>query len=239
MAGKLFQVKEELADRIAALQTWIYNEKFVTESQRGKMKMKFTVGIWNVRSLWQAGRYTMLKKELGRCGYDVIGLCEEKIPYSLEDLKWSRGDNIQEVPNSRGMLRKSGVRLGTLNPGSLTGHFMEIVDMLERRRVDNCYLQETRWKLNSVSFIESLAQNVLELVRISSRLMLIILRMGEQVRILFSAYAPQTGFPHRTTINQERLLKAGDVFKDWPMGVERFDCSKLNKNGQRLLVFSP
>ncbi|ESO12104.1 hypothetical protein HELRODRAFT_158528 [Helobdella robusta] len=63
-------------DRIAALGTRSYNEKFVTESQRGQMKMKFTVGIWNVRSLWQAGTYAMLKKELERFRYDVVGLCE-------------------------------------------------------------------------------------------------------------------------------------------------------------------
>ncbi|ESO08384.1 hypothetical protein HELRODRAFT_169206 [Helobdella robusta] len=40
------------------------------------MKMKFTVGIWNVRSMWQAGTYAMLKKELERFRYDVVGLCE-------------------------------------------------------------------------------------------------------------------------------------------------------------------
>ncbi|ESO11768.1 hypothetical protein HELRODRAFT_71529 [Helobdella robusta] len=92
---------------------------------------------------------------------------------------------------------------------------MEIVDMLERRRVVICSLQETRWKSNGVSLIgsynlfwngqktaknevgifirESLAQNVLEVTRISSRLMLIKLRMGKQVLTVFSAYAPQTG----------------------------------------------
>ncbi|ESO08315.1 hypothetical protein HELRODRAFT_169120 [Helobdella robusta] len=33
------------------------------------MKMKFTVGIWNGRSLWQAGTYAMLKKEFERLMY--------------------------------------------------------------------------------------------------------------------------------------------------------------------------
>ncbi|ESO11836.1 hypothetical protein HELRODRAFT_166896 [Helobdella robusta] len=46
-------VARDNKDRIAASGTRSYNEKFVTESQRGKMKMKFTVGIRNVRSLWQ------------------------------------------------------------------------------------------------------------------------------------------------------------------------------------------
>ncbi|ESO01543.1 hypothetical protein HELRODRAFT_174505 [Helobdella robusta] len=80
---------------------------------------------------------------------------------------------------------------------------MEIVDMLERRRVDICSLQETRWKSNGVSLIgsyklfwngqktvqngvgifirESLTQNVLEVVLIRSRLMLIKLRIGKQM----------------------------------------------------------
>ncbi|ESN94366.1 hypothetical protein HELRODRAFT_164197 [Helobdella robusta] len=40
---------------------------------------------------------------------------------------------------------------------------------------------------------ESLAQSVLEETRISSRLMLIKLRMGKQILIVFSAYASQTG----------------------------------------------
>ncbi|ESO06056.1 hypothetical protein HELRODRAFT_160181 [Helobdella robusta] len=52
-------VARDNKDRIAALGTRSYNEKFVTEFQRGKMKIKFTVGIWNVRSLWQAGIYAM------------------------------------------------------------------------------------------------------------------------------------------------------------------------------------
>lgn len=63
-------------DRVAAFGTRSCNEKFTTESQRTTLKMKFTVGVWNVRSLWQAGAYVMLKKELERFRYDVIGLCE-------------------------------------------------------------------------------------------------------------------------------------------------------------------
>ncbi|ESN99348.1 hypothetical protein HELRODRAFT_162879 [Helobdella robusta] len=67
--------------------------------------------------------------------------------------------NGQEATISRkyatveGFCGKSGVpswmiRLGTLNTGSVTGCSIEIVDMLERRRVDICSLQETRLKSN-------------------------------------------------------------------------------------------
>ncbi|ESO08405.1 hypothetical protein HELRODRAFT_169240 [Helobdella robusta] len=144
---------------------------------------------------------------------------KKKISYSLEDLKWSRVTISRNNETVEGCCGKSGVPdwniiLGTLNTGSLTGRSMEIVDMLERRRVGICSLQETRWKSNGVSLIwsyklfwngqktaqnevgifirELLAQNVLEVTRISLRLMLIKLRIGKQVLNVFSAYAPQT-----------------------------------------------
>ncbi|ESO04234.1 hypothetical protein HELRODRAFT_172590 [Helobdella robusta] len=47
------------------------------------------------------------------------------------------------------------LRLETLNVGSLAGCSMEIAEMLERRRKDICYFQETRWKLNGVCNINS------------------------------------------------------------------------------------
>ncbi|ESN96812.1 hypothetical protein HELRODRAFT_178608 [Helobdella robusta] len=43
------------------------------------MKMKFTIGSLNVRSLWQAGTYAMLKKELERFRFHVIGTETEHI----------------------------------------------------------------------------------------------------------------------------------------------------------------
>ncbi|ESN97383.1 hypothetical protein HELRODRAFT_178174 [Helobdella robusta] len=47
------------------------------------------------------------------------------------------------------------LRFGALNVGSLTGRSMEIAEMLERRRIDICCLQETRWKLNGVCHVNS------------------------------------------------------------------------------------
>ncbi|ESO02837.1 hypothetical protein HELRODRAFT_81133, partial [Helobdella robusta] len=110
------------------------------------------------------------------------------------------------------------LRLGTLNVGPLTGRSMEIAEMLERR-IDICCLQETRWKSNGVCHINSdkekyklfwngqkttkngvgifvrepLAQEVLDIRRINSRLMWIKLRIEKQTMIIFSAYTPQTG----------------------------------------------
>ncbi|ESN93968.1 hypothetical protein HELRODRAFT_149645, partial [Helobdella robusta] len=111
------------------------------------------------------------------------------------------------------------LRLGTLNVGSLTGRSMEIAEMLERRKIDICCFQETRWKSNDVCHVNSdkkkyklfwngqktakngvgifvrkpLTQEVLDIKRINSRLMRIKLRIKNQTLIIFSAYAPQTG----------------------------------------------
>ncbi|ESO11722.1 hypothetical protein HELRODRAFT_152575, partial [Helobdella robusta] len=95
---------------------------------------------------------------------------------------------------------------------------MEIAEMLERRRIDICCLQETRWKSNGVFHVSSkkkyklfwngqktakngvgifvrkpVAQEVLDIKRINSRLMWIKLRLEKQTMNIFSAYAPQTG----------------------------------------------
>ncbi|ESO04143.1 hypothetical protein HELRODRAFT_92501 [Helobdella robusta] len=96
---------------------------------------------------------------------------------------------------------------------------MEIAEMLERRRIDICCLQETRWKSNGVCHINSdkenyklfwndqkttkngvgifvkklLVQEVLDIKRINSRLMWIKIRLEKQTMTIFSAYAPQTG----------------------------------------------
>ncbi|ESN90789.1 hypothetical protein HELRODRAFT_182616 [Helobdella robusta] len=47
------------------------------------------------------------------------------------------------------------LRLGTLHVGTLTGRSMEIAEMLDRRMIDICCLQETRWKSNGVCHINS------------------------------------------------------------------------------------
>ena len=41
------------------------------------------------------------------------------------------------------------LRIGTLNVGSMKGRSGEVADMVARRRLDFCCLQETRWKAGS------------------------------------------------------------------------------------------
>lgn len=42
------------------------------------------------------------------------------------------------------------VRLGTLNVGTVTGKARELVDMMQRRKVDNLCVQETRRRIQAV-----------------------------------------------------------------------------------------
>ncbi|ESO04124.1 hypothetical protein HELRODRAFT_79566, partial [Helobdella robusta] len=49
--------------------------------------MGLIVGVWNVRSLWQTGAYALMKKELERFRYDVVGLCE---------VRWTGGGEMEE-----------------------------------------------------------------------------------------------------------------------------------------------
>ena len=42
--------------------------------------------------------------------------------------------------------RRSLIRVGTLNIGTMTGRGRELADMMERRNVDILCLQETKWK---------------------------------------------------------------------------------------------
>ncbi|ESN98832.1 hypothetical protein HELRODRAFT_162291 [Helobdella robusta] len=72
--------------RAAALGTKGCSVKYATESQKDRLKMGLTVGVWNVRSLWQTGAYALMKKELERFRYDVVGLCE---------VRWTEGGEME------------------------------------------------------------------------------------------------------------------------------------------------
>ena len=90
--------------------------------------------------------------------------------------------------------RCSLIRVGTLNIGTMTGRGRELADMMERRNVDILCLQETKWKgskarniggrcklfyngadgrKNGIGIVmrEELAESVLDVKRVSDRLM--------------------------------------------------------------------
>uniref|UniRef100_UPI00358E89BF craniofacial development protein 2-like n=1 Tax=Myxine glutinosa TaxID=7769 RepID=UPI00358E89BF len=111
------------------------------------------------------------------------------------------------------------LRFGTWNVGT-TGRSGEVVEVLVRRRVDICCVQETRWKgsgvrmvkgrqgqkykfvwqgcpegVNGVGvlFSEEFVDSVVSVTRVSERLMMVKMMIGKLLVNIISGYAPQVG----------------------------------------------
>ena len=110
--------------------------------------------------------------------------------------------------------RRSLIRVSTLKIRTMTGKGRELVNMMERRNVDILCLQETKWKgskarnvgegckifynganerKNGIGIVlrEELAESVLEVKRVSDRLMAMKLEVKGSILNIVSAYAPQ------------------------------------------------
>ena len=111
------------------------------------------------------------------------------------------------------------MKVCTLNVGSLIGRGREVVEMLARRKIDICCLQEVRYKNQGCTTIGSndekyklwysggpeklhgvgimmraeLADNVIEVKRYDDRLMKIRMVVGKRIWNILSLYAPQVG----------------------------------------------
>jgi len=104
----------------------------------------------------------------------------------------------------------------TVNAGSLSGKSMELVDLMERRRINILCVQETKWKgekakeigngyklfyygtnnrRNGVGIIldPEMKKNVLEVNRKSDRLMRVKIKVENRIINIVSASPPQTG----------------------------------------------
>ena len=114
--------------------------------------------------------------------------------------------------------RCSLIRVGTLNIVTMTGRGRELADMLERRNGDILYLQETKWKdskarnigggckifykkadeRNGIGIVlrEELAESVLEVKRVSDRLMAMKLEVNGSILNIVSTYASQVNQQH-------------------------------------------
>ena len=110
--------------------------------------------------------------------------------------------------------RRTLVRVGTLNIGTMTGRGRELADMMKRRNVDILCLQEIKWKRNKARNIgggckpfyngadgrknvvgivvrEELDEGVLEVKRVSDRLMTMKLVVKGSILNIVNAYASQ------------------------------------------------
>ena len=113
--------------------------------------------------------------------------------------------------------RCSLIRVDTLNIGTMTERGRELADIMERRNVDILCLQETKWKgskaknigggykifyngadgrKNKIGIVlrEELAESVLEVKRVSDRLMTMKLEVNGSILNIVSAYVPQVNY---------------------------------------------
>ncbi|KAK3555878.1 hypothetical protein QTP86_029812 [Hemibagrus guttatus] len=128
----------------------------------------------------------------------------------------SRGGRRVHRQREKRKGKSVGLRIGTLNVGTMTGKGRELADTMERRKVDILCVQETRWKgskarsigagfklfyygvdskRNGVGVVlkEEFVRNVLEVKRVSDRVMSLKLEIEEVMLNVVSGYAPQVG----------------------------------------------
>ncbi|KAK3574407.1 hypothetical protein QTP86_006633 [Hemibagrus guttatus] len=128
----------------------------------------------------------------------------------------SRGGRRVHRQRQKRKGKSVGLRIGTLNVGTMTGNGRELDDMMERRKVDILCVQETRWKgsktrsigagfklfyygvdskRNGVGVVlkEEFVRNVLEVKRVSDRVMSLKLEIEGVMLNVVSGYAPQVG----------------------------------------------
>ncbi|KAK3556984.1 hypothetical protein QTP70_022328, partial [Hemibagrus guttatus] len=128
----------------------------------------------------------------------------------------SRGGRRVRRQREKRKGKSVGLRIGTLNVGTMTGKGRELADVMERRKVDILCVEETRWKgskarsigagfklfyygvdskRNGVGVVlkEEFVRNVLEVKRVSDRVMSLKLEIEGAMLNVVSGYAPQVG----------------------------------------------
>ena len=109
-----------------------------------------------------------------------------------------------------------------MNVGTLTRRSGEVVEMISRRKLDFCCVQETRWKGEGARLLggegmryklfwkgsergvggvgifaaEQYIDKVVEVRRVSDRVIILKVLLGKTVLNVISAYAPQAGRPN-------------------------------------------
>ena len=127
------------------------------------------------------------------------------------------------------------MRLATVNVQTLVGRSREVVEMLGRRKVDICCLQEVRYRdqgtrmvgsehkfwwsegresRNGVGIMvrEELVEDVTEVIRTDERLIKIKMVWGRTIAHIFSVYVPQQGRPD--VEKQEFMEKLSDCIQE-------------------------
>ena len=140
------------------------------------------------------------------------------------------------------------LRIGSVNVGLLRGKDGEVVNMAVEGCLDFCCLQETRWRgegarkkgayklfwmgcekgIRGVGMLvaDRWIEKVLDVKRVSERLMVVRVIVGRSVLNLISVYAPQTGWSK--VVKEEFLAMWGEVVSGIVSGERLLICVDWN-----------
>ena len=140
----------------------------------------------------------------------------DSCPSSIDCLAYDDLNKAEKLHLHRSVVK---LRLGSVNVGSLLKRSSEVAEMVGRRQLDFCCVQECKWKGQGARFLEGdgvrykffwagckegtagvgimIAEKwidkVVEVKRISARLMMLRITVGDKIVNVVSAYAPQVG----------------------------------------------
>ncbi|XP_039288350.1 craniofacial development protein 2-like [Nilaparvata lugens] len=175
------------------------------------------------------------------------------------------GENTRAFPRSdenviRAPPQAPRMRISTWNVGSMTGRSTELGKVLQRRRINICCIQETKWKgsksrnigcgykliyhgtraQNGVGIVvdRDLQERVVEVERVTERLMSIKFALDNQCCMnVISAYAPQAGC---TNAEKDTFWEEiNDLLCAIPSNENTYVCGDLNGHvGQTTTVYN-
>ncbi|KAK3550594.1 hypothetical protein QTP70_000683 [Hemibagrus guttatus] len=232
--GKVYRTVVRPA-MLYGLETVSLRKRQESELEVAELKMlRFSLGVTRLDRI--RNEYIRGTAHVGRLGDKVrearlrwFGHVQrrETIAIGVVDLQGAGGNWATVGRRSRGGRRvrrqrekrkgqSVGLRIGTLNVGTMTGKGRELADVMERRKVDILCVQETRWKgskarsigagfklfyygvdskRNGVGVVlkEEFVRNVLEVKRVSDRMMSLKLETEGVMFNVVNGYAPQVG----------------------------------------------
>ena len=79
-------------------------------------------------------------------------LRSESVSHGRTDVRCEHRQTVTQLSHRK--VDSLLLRMASINVGTLRGRAYEVVEMLERRSVDVCCVQEVRWRGASVRFVE-------------------------------------------------------------------------------------
>ena len=170
-------------------------------------------GHYTTRSTVLAAPPDMVKDKSGEGGLTAVGLDPINEGVQPDVLQRGRGGMARQRSKSQDVMTT------TWNVNSMVSRSGEVVDALDRGKIDFCCAQETRWKGESARILgangrrykffwqgcnkgtpgvgvfiaERWIDSVVNVVRVNERIMYVKLVIGKQIVNIVSAYAPQVG----------------------------------------------